>query len=171
MVQHANLNSWRRILTARCHCRELDDDGFAESTPFFFIWPKAAAGSRMYERALMYQWLFFEQYTQPNIVVRRACIRSGRCDARTSGATLEGGNKALLVMESQLQKRPFYRHQIMCRHRFYAYARSQSADMNLRLSISGKMAEPCRATSATFRSHGCLECKGGMVRLCRVRQK
>src|SRR5262245_6107937 len=55
---------------------ELDDGRFlAESNAILL---HLAEGSRFipedaYERALMYQWLFFEQYThEPNIAVRRA---------------------------------------------------------------------------------------------------
>ena len=65
-----------------------------------------------YERALMYQWLFFEQYThEPNIGVRRALMvypeRAKDATPERLAATLEGGNKALLVMETQLQKTPY----------------------------------------------------------------
>jgi glutathione S-transferase len=65
-----------------------------------------------YERALVHQWLFFEQYShEPNIAVRRSLLRYAN---RARDATperleglLEGGNRALLVMESQLKETPF----------------------------------------------------------------
>ncbi|MCO4315852.1 glutathione S-transferase family protein [Phyllobacterium sp. 21LDTY02-6] len=66
-----------------------------------------------YERALMYQWLFFEQYShEPYIAVRRALMvypeRAREATPERLAATLEGGNKALLVMETQLQKTPYF---------------------------------------------------------------
>ncbi len=65
-----------------------------------------------FERALVYQWLFFEQYShEPNIAVRRALfVYPERAHQRTPErlqATLEGGNKALGVMERQLAQTPF----------------------------------------------------------------
>ncbi|MEO4001281.1 glutathione S-transferase family protein [Mesorhizobium sp. CAU 1732] len=65
-----------------------------------------------HERALVYQWLFFEQYShEPFIAVRRAILKYPE---RASQATpdrmqqlFEGGTKALEVMESQLAKTPF----------------------------------------------------------------
>ncbi|MDQ0996544.1 glutathione S-transferase [Phyllobacterium ifriqiyense] len=92
------------------------DDGrvLAESNAILL---HLAEGSRFipedaYERALMYQWLFFEQYThEPNIAVRRALLvypeRAKDATPERLAATLEGGNKALLVMENQLQKTPY----------------------------------------------------------------
>ncbi len=93
------------------------DDGrlLAESNAILL---HLAEGSRFipedaYDRALMYQWLFFEQYThEPNIAVRRALLvypeRAKDATPERMAATLEGGNKALLVMESQLQKTPYF---------------------------------------------------------------
>lgn len=93
------------------------DDGrlLAESNAILL---HLAEGSRFipddgYERALMYQWLFFEQYThEPNIAVRRALLvypeRAKDATPERLAATLEGGNKALLVMEHQLQKTPYF---------------------------------------------------------------
>jgi glutathione S-transferase len=93
------------------------DDGrlLAESNAILL---HLAEGSRFipedtYERALMYQWLFFEQYThEPNIAVRRALLvypeRAKDATPERLAATLEGGNKALLVMESQLQKTSYF---------------------------------------------------------------
>ena len=95
---------------------EFDDGRFlAESNAILL---HLAEGSRfvpedLYERALMYQWLFFEQYThEPNIAVRRALLvypeRAKDATPERLAATLEGGNKALLVMENQLQKTPYF---------------------------------------------------------------
>lgn len=66
-----------------------------------------------YERALAYQWLFFEQYShEPYIAVRRALVTfpSRRADATPERlqATLERGGKALLVMEKRLTEAPFF---------------------------------------------------------------
>lgn len=65
-----------------------------------------------YQRALVYQWLFFEQYShEPQIAVRRALIvypeRAAEATPEKLAATLAGGMKALGVMETQLAKTPF----------------------------------------------------------------
>jgi len=65
-----------------------------------------------YERALVYQWLFFEQYShEPNIAVRRALViypaRAAQATPERLAATLAGGTKALGVMERQLSSHPF----------------------------------------------------------------
>lgn len=65
-----------------------------------------------YERALVYQWLFFEQYShEPYIAVRRALMvypeRSRDATPERLASTLAGGEKALAVMETQLEKTPF----------------------------------------------------------------
>ncbi len=66
-----------------------------------------------YERALAYQWLFFEQYShEPYIAVRRALLTfpNRRQDATPERlqATLERGEKALRVMERRLGETPFF---------------------------------------------------------------
>jgi glutathione S-transferase len=66
-----------------------------------------------YERALAYQWLFFEQYShEPYIAVRRALLvyphRAAEATPEKLAATLVGGEKALGVMEEQLNKTPFF---------------------------------------------------------------
>lgn len=76
----------------------------AEGTPYL---PGDA-----YERALAYQWLFFEQYShEPYVAVRRALyVYPERAHQRTPERleeTLAGGNKALAVMEAQLTATPF----------------------------------------------------------------
>lgn len=65
-----------------------------------------------FERALVYQWLFFEQYShEPQIAVRRALMvypeRAAEATPERMAATLAGGTKALGVMETQLAKTPF----------------------------------------------------------------
>jgi glutathione S-transferase len=66
-----------------------------------------------YERALAYQWMFFEQYShEPYIAVRRALLTfPGRAQDATPerlGLTLERGNKALRVMERCLAEAPYF---------------------------------------------------------------
>ncbi len=60
-----------------------------------------------YERAKAFQWLFFEQYDhEPNIAVRRALMtypeRAAQATPERLAALLEGGNRALGVMEARL---------------------------------------------------------------------
>lgn len=59
-----------------------------------------------WQRAKVYQWLFFEQYShEPTIAVRRANFVLQRNYSKEKLATLlEGGRKALQVMETQLQQ-------------------------------------------------------------------
>lgn len=77
---------------------------FAEGTPYL---PQAS-----FERAKVYEWLFYEQYYhEPQIAVRIALstIHSRRDQATPErmAALLEGGNKALGVMEGALTEAPF----------------------------------------------------------------
>lgn len=77
----------------------------AEGTPFV---PTDA-----YERALVYQWLFFEQYShEPYIAVRKALLtfpeRARDATPERLAATLAGGKKALAVMEAHLADKPFF---------------------------------------------------------------
>jgi len=65
--------------------------------------------SDIYQRALCYQWMFFEQYShEPAIAVRLSNIlhAASRPDVSKEDMQdlLERGNKALAVMEVQLQK-------------------------------------------------------------------
>jgi glutathione S-transferase len=65
-----------------------------------------------FERALVHQWLFFEQYShEPNIAVRRALSvypeRAAEATPEKLAATLAGGTRALGVMEAQLAKTGF----------------------------------------------------------------
>lgn len=77
---------------------------FAEETSYL---PKDR-----FERAKVYEWLFFEQYYhEPQIAVRIALAttpaRSHEATAERMTALLKGGNRALSIMESQLQKTPY----------------------------------------------------------------
>ena len=68
--------------------------------------------SDAYQRALVYQWLFFEQYThEPSIAVRRALLmypeRASQATPERMAQLLESGTRALGVMEAQLEKTPF----------------------------------------------------------------
>lgn len=65
-----------------------------------------------YERALVYQWLFFEQYShEPYIAVLRALKkfpeRAHQATPERIAQLLEGGQRALEVMEAQLEKTRF----------------------------------------------------------------
>jgi glutathione S-transferase len=65
-----------------------------------------------FERALAWQWLFFEQYShEPQIAVRRALLvypqRAAQATPERMAALLEGGHAALAVMEDQLSRTPF----------------------------------------------------------------
>lgn len=65
-----------------------------------------------YERALTYQWLFFEQYShEPQIAVRRALLvyphRAKEATSEKLAQTLTGGKRALTVMAQQLARTSF----------------------------------------------------------------
>lgn len=65
-----------------------------------------------YERALVHQWLFFEQYShEPYIAVRRSLVlyseRAALATPERMASLLEAGNKALGVMERQLASTPY----------------------------------------------------------------
>ena len=69
--------------------------------------------SDAYERALAYQWLFFEQYShEPYIAVRKALLtfpeRAKDATPERLALTFERGNKALRVMEKRLGQSPFF---------------------------------------------------------------
>lgn len=95
---------------------ELDDGRrIAESNAILLY---LAEGTRFlpadrYERALAYQWLFFEQYShEPYIAVRKALLtfpeRAKDATPERLATTLERGNKALGVMEQRLRQSPFF---------------------------------------------------------------
>lgn len=78
---------------------------FAEGTRFLPL--------DRYERALAYQWMFFEQYShEPYVAVRRALMvypeRAKDATAEKLAETLAGGEKALGVMEEQLKRTLFF---------------------------------------------------------------
>ncbi|WP_127599543.1 glutathione S-transferase family protein [Nitratireductor alexandrii] len=71
-----------------------------------------------FERALAYQWLFFEQYShEPAVAVRRALlVYPERAPQRTPARlaeTLEAGNRALAVMEDRLDTARFFAGEAM----------------------------------------------------------
>ncbi|MEO5755822.1 MAG: glutathione S-transferase family protein [Mesorhizobium sp.] len=95
---------------------ELDDGRrLAESNAILLY---LAEGTRFlpddkYERGLAYQWLFFEQYShEPYIAVRKALLtfpeRARDATPERLAATLERGNKALSVMNRQLETSTFF---------------------------------------------------------------
>lgn len=95
---------------------ELDDGRrIAESNAILLY---LAEGTRFlpadkYQRALVYQWLFFEQYShEPYIAVRKALLtfpeRAKDATPERLAQTLERGNKALGVMNRQLAGSPFF---------------------------------------------------------------
>ncbi|QPC88380.1 glutathione S-transferase family protein [Mesorhizobium sp. NBSH29] len=68
--------------------------------------------ANVYERGLVYQWLFFEQYShEPYVAVRRALMRfpERQKDATPErlAQTLKLGTDALAVMDKQLGATPF----------------------------------------------------------------
>ena len=84
------------------------------------IWARGRASfpTDAYERALAYQWLFFEQYShEPYIAVRRALLtfpnRKKDATPERLALTLERGNKALRVMEKRLGETPFFAGQAL----------------------------------------------------------
>ena len=101
---------------ARCRCSNSKTAAcWPNPTPCCSIF---AEGTRLlpadrYERGLAYQWLFFEQYShEPYIAVRRALLvypdRAKEATPERLASTLAGGEKALRVMEEQLQRTPFF---------------------------------------------------------------
>ncbi|GGA70386.1 glutathione S-transferase [Nitratireductor aestuarii] len=94
---------------------ELDDGRFLAESNAILLY--LADGSPFipedrYDRAKLYQWLFFEQYShEPNVAVRRALKtypeRAEQATPERLAQTLAGGNHALSVMEQQLKKTPF----------------------------------------------------------------
>lgn len=66
-----------------------------------------------YQRALAYQWLFFEQYShEPYIAVRKALLtfpeRAKDATPERLAQTLERGNKALGVMDRHLASNAYF---------------------------------------------------------------
>ncbi|MBM3676860.1 MAG: glutathione S-transferase family protein [Actinobacteria bacterium] len=77
---------------------------FGEGTPF--------VPDDRYDRAVVLQWMFFEQYEhEPTIAVARFLkAYSGEPEkhAETIASKLAGGNRALAAMEGWLAERPFF---------------------------------------------------------------
>ncbi|MGE0847456.1 MAG: glutathione S-transferase family protein [Flavobacteriaceae bacterium] len=76
----------------------------SENSPFF---PK-----ERYKRGKVMEWLFFEQYShEPNIAVRQALSiypeRRHQATPERMQQLLEGGNRALAVMEQRLTHHPY----------------------------------------------------------------
>ena len=94
---------------------ELDDGRLlAESNAMLLYLAEGTAflPADAYERGLVYQWLFFEQYShEPFVAVSRALRlypeRAQLATPERLASLLEGGNKALGVMETQLEKTPY----------------------------------------------------------------
>jgi glutathione S-transferase len=94
---------------------ELDDGRLLAESNAMLLY--LAEGTRFiptghYARGLVYQWLFFEQYShEPYVAVRRALMkfpeRAKDATPERLASTLAGGNKALGVMEDQLERTPF----------------------------------------------------------------
>lgn len=86
-----------------------------------------------YERALVHQWLFFEQYShEPNVAVRRALIlypeRAAQATPQRLADTLSGGTRALEVMAEQLSRTPFLAGDEMSVADIALYAYTHDAD-------------------------------------------
>jgi len=94
---------------------ELEDGRFIAESNAILLY--LAEGTRFlpadaYERAVVWQWLFFEQYShEPLIAVRRSLKlypeRAALATPERMASLLEGGDKALGVMETQLATTPF----------------------------------------------------------------
>ncbi len=94
---------------------ELDDGRFIAESNAILLY--LGEGTRYvpadpHDRAVVHQWLFFEQYShEPNIAVRRSLIvypeRAHLATPERMAGLLEAGNKALAVMETQLAKTPW----------------------------------------------------------------
>ncbi len=85
-----------------------------------------------FERARVYQWMFFEQYShEPHIAVRRSLMKypERKADATPEklAATLEGGLKALSVMEQQLKSADWLAGQTMSAADIALYAYTHDA--------------------------------------------
>jgi glutathione S-transferase len=95
---------------------ELDDGRWLAESNAILLY--LAEGTRFlpadrFERALCYQWLFFEQYShEPYIAVRRALLtfpeRAPDATPERLALTLERGNKALSVMNGRLSESRFF---------------------------------------------------------------
>ncbi|PWK72635.1 glutathione S-transferase family protein [Aminobacter sp. AP02] len=116
---------------------ELEDGRFLAESNAILLY--LAEGTRLlptdaYERALVYQWLFFEQYShEPYIAVRRSLMtypeRAVLATPERLASLLESGNRALGVMEAQLRKTPFLAGDAMSVADIALYAYTQDASV------------------------------------------
>jgi len=88
--------------------------------------------SDAYARALVHQWMFFEQYShEPFVAVRRALLkypeRAAQATPERMQALLEGGSRALAVMEGQLAATPFIAGETMSVADIALFAYTQDA--------------------------------------------
>jgi glutathione S-transferase len=115
---------------------ELDDGRrIAESNAILLY---LAEGTRFlpadrYQRALAYQWLFFEQYShEPYIAVRKALLtfpeRARDATPERLALTLERGNKALGVMDRHLAGSRFFAGNALSVADIALYAYTHSAE-------------------------------------------
>lgn len=116
---------------------ELDDGRrLAESNAILLY---LAEGTRFlpsdkYERGLVYQWLFFEQYShEPYIAVRKALLtfpeRARDATPERLAVTLERGNKALGVMNKHLEGSAFFAGDALSVADIALYAYTHTAEM------------------------------------------
>ena len=85
-----------------------------------------------FERAIVCQWLFFEQYShEPYIAVRRSLLlypeRAAQATPERLESLLEAGHRALGVMEAQLARTPFLAGDAMSIADIALYAYTQDA--------------------------------------------
>ena len=128
---------------------------FAERTPFL--------PSDPYERALSYQWLFFEQYShEPYIAVARSwlSLMPGGREKMTAERLADlhaRGYKALAVMEERLGEAPMVRRPQLLRRRHRAlrlYPCGRGRGVRPRaLSTPPRLARPGRGRARAYR-HG-----------------
>ncbi len=115
---------------------ELDDGRrIAESNAILLY---LAEGTRFlpadrYQRALAYQWLFFEQYShEPYIAVRKALLtfpeRAKDATPERLAQTLERGNKALGVMNRHLADNAYFAGDALSVADIALYAYTHSAE-------------------------------------------
>lgn len=115
---------------------ELDDGRFLAESNAILLY--LSEGTRFmptdrYQRALVYQWMFFEQYShEPHIAVRRALMiypeRAAEATPERLAATLAGGNKALAVMEARLRESRYLAGEAMTVADIALYAYTHEAE-------------------------------------------
>ena len=111
---------------------------FAEGTPFI--------PDDRFERAKMWQWMFFEQYShEPCVAVRQSNLkyphRIGLASEEEMAQLLIDGNRALDTMDIQLNKTPFlagdaYSAADICLYGYTHSADSGGFDITSRTGIS-----------------------------------